>query len=247
MIFGKIWRAVRAQFNKLANYFWSADPIAQMQYEYDTAVEELKTGRLGLEQYRALVERVSRQVESDRRHMETLEAKVKAYLKTGDRATAAKFAVELERANQQLKENQTQLDMHEKAYGNNVKKIQHASKKLAEVREKIARYDAELKMSRAEAEMAQLAQSFDFDVTTDFGQIEQVLNDKISLNRAKSRVAADLSTEGLEEIQREEEMESAMAEDVLRKYEIEMGLATPETTVVEESTKQLGPRQTEAN
>ena len=98
MIFGKIWRAVRAQFNKLANYFWSADPIAQMQYEYDTAVEELKTGRLGLEQYRALVERVSRQVESDRRHMETLEAKVKAYLKAGDRATAAKFAVELQRA-----------------------------------------------------------------------------------------------------------------------------------------------------
>jgi phage shock protein A len=247
MIFGKIWRAVRAQFNKLANYFWSADPIAQMQYEYDTAVEELKTGRLGLEQYRALVERVSRQVESDRRHTETLEAKVKAYLKTGDRATAAKFAVELERSNQQLKENQTQLEMHEKAYDNNVKKIKHASKKLGEVREKIARYDAELKMSRAEAEMAQLAQSFDFDVTTDFGQIEQVLNDKIGLNRAKARVAADLSTEGLEEIEREEAMESTMAEDVLRKYEIEMGLATPETTVVEESTKQLGPRQTEAN
>ena len=93
--------------------------------------------------------------------------------------------------------------MHEKAYDNNVKKIKHASKKLGEVREKIARYDAELKMSRAEAEMAQLAQSFDFDVTTDFGQIEQVLNDKIGLNRAKARVAADLSTEGLEEIERE--------------------------------------------
>lgn len=247
MIFGKIWRAVRAQFNKLANYFWSADPIAQMQYEYDTAVEELKSGRQGLEQYRALVERVSRQVESDKRHVETLEAKVKAYLKSGDRETAAKFAVELQKAKQQLQENLAQLDMHEKAYENNVKKIKHASKKLGEVREKIARYDAELKMSRAEAEMAQLAQSFDFDVTTDFGQIEQVLNDKIGLNRAKARVAADLSTEGIEEIEREEKMESAMAEDALRQYEIELGLATPETAVVEDSTKQLGPRQTESN
>jgi phage shock protein A len=247
MIFGKIWRAVRAQFNKMANYFWSADPIAQMQYEYDTAVEELKSGRQGLEQYRALVERVSRQVESDKRHVETLEAKVKAYLKSGDRETAAKFAVELQKAKQQLQENLAQLDMHEKAYENNVKKIKHASKKLGEVREKIARYDAELKMSRAEAEMAQLAQSFDFDVTTDFGQIEQVLNDKIGLNRAKARVAADLSTEGIEEIEREEKMESAMAEDALRQYEIELGLATPETAVVEDSTKQLGPRQTESN
>ena len=61
---------IRAQFNKLANFFWTADPIAQMQYEYDSAVEELKSGRQGLEQYRALVERVSRQAETDKRHVD---------------------------------------------------------------------------------------------------------------------------------------------------------------------------------
>ena len=135
--------------------------------------------------------------------------------------------------------------MHEKAYENNVRKIKHASKKLADVREKIARYDAELKMSRAEAEMAQLAQSFDFDVTTDFGQIEQVIGDKISLNRAKARVAADLSSEGLEDIDRADAMEAALAEDALREFEIDLGLVTPETTGVEETEKQLGPPATE--
>ncbi len=60
-------------------------------------------------------------------------------------------------------------------------------KKLAEVRDKIAKYDAELKMSRAEAEMAKLASDLNFDVTTDFGQIEQVINERISLNRASTR------------------------------------------------------------
>ena len=60
MILGKFWAAFRAQINKLANFFWEADPIAQMQYEYDKSVEELKNGRVGLEQYRGLVERVSR-------------------------------------------------------------------------------------------------------------------------------------------------------------------------------------------
>ena len=35
MIVGKLWRAFRAQINKIANFFWTADPIAQMQYEYD--------------------------------------------------------------------------------------------------------------------------------------------------------------------------------------------------------------------
>ena len=38
MIFGKLWRALTAQLNKVANLFWQADPIAQMQYEYDLAV-----------------------------------------------------------------------------------------------------------------------------------------------------------------------------------------------------------------
>src|SRR4051812_13442754 len=52
------WHALQAQINKLANVFWTADPIAQMQYEYDKAIEQMKEGRLGLEQYRALVERV---------------------------------------------------------------------------------------------------------------------------------------------------------------------------------------------
>ena len=89
--------------------------------------------------------------------------------------------------------------------------------------------------------MAELTESFDLDVTTDFGQIEQVIQDKISLNRAKTRVAADLSGEGLVDIEREQAMERAMAEDTLRDFEVEMGLVTPETAGVEESQKQLGP------
>src|SRR6186997_132984 len=104
MIMGKFWAALRAQVNKLANFFWTADPIAQMQYEYDQSVAQLQEGRKGLEQYRALVERVSRQVHNDQSHVSSLEAKIKAYLASGDRETASKFALELQKAKQQLAE-----------------------------------------------------------------------------------------------------------------------------------------------
>jgi len=241
MIFGKLWHALKAQLNKLANVFWTADPVAQMQYEYDLAVAQLKEGREGLEQYRALVERVTRQVTNDQRHVAALEAKVKAYLQAGDRETAARFALELQRAQQELNENREQLKLHETAYENNLLKIKHAGGKLVKVREKIQKYDAELKMSRAEAEMAKLAQSFHFDVTTDFGQIEQVIQDKISLNRAKVRVAADLSSEGTVEVEREQAMEKALADQALREFEINMGLVTPETSTIPETAKELGP------
>lgn len=243
MILGKLWHAIMAQINKIANVFWTADPIAQMQYEYDMAVAQLKEGRQGLEQYRALVERVTRQVDADKQHTAKLQAKVKAYLAAGDRESAATFALELQKGKHQLGENEDQLKLHEKAYENNLTKIKRSTQKLVDVRNKIAKYDAELKMSRAEAEMAGLASDLNFDVTTDFGQIEQVINEKISLNRAKVRVAADMSDEGIVDIEREQAMESALAEQALRDFEMEMGLVTPDTADVPESAKELGPAE----
>ena len=245
MILGKFWNAFRAQLNKIANVFWEADPIAQMQYEYDSAVEQMKDGRQGLETYRALVERVSRQVASGRDHVQKLETQTKTYLKAGERDTAAKFALELQKAKKELAANEQQLAMHEEAYGNNLKKIQHATKKLGDVREKIQKYDAELKMSSAEAEVAKLAQSFNMDITTDFGKIEEVIQGKIDKNRAKVRVAADLSQEGIESIQAEERVEKVMAEDALTQFESELGLRSPETTKLADATKDLGPAVTD--
>jgi phage shock protein A len=226
--------------NKIANFFWTADPIAQLQYEYDKAVDQMKDGREGLEQYRALVERVTRQVNGDRQHVASLEARIKAYLQAGERETASRFALELQKAKKELAENEAQLKLHEAAYNNNVTKIKHATKKLSDLKNKIAKYDADLKLSRAEAELAKLAQTFNFDITTDFGQIEDVIQDKIGLNRAKVRVAADLSGEGLEDIKREEAVEKALADNALREFEIEMGMVTPETAGVKADDKELG-------
>ena len=243
MILQKFWSAFVAQINKVANLFWEADPIAQMRYEYDSAVAQLKEGRGGLEQYRGLVERVTRQVAANRSHVQKLEAETKAYLKAGDRTTAAKFALELQKAKEELATNEGQLQMHETAYGNNLKKIQHANSKLIGLREKIQKYDAELKMSAAEAEIAKLSESFDMNLTTDFGEIESVIQQKIDQNRGKVRVASDLSSEGIAEIDAEERMQASMAEDALKDLEVELGMRAPETTPVVETQKDLGPAE----
>lgn len=244
MIFGKIFAAIRAQLNKVANLFWSADPVAMMRYEYDRSVAELQEGRKGLELYRALVEKVTRQVREQESHMAKLEAQAKAYLKAGDRETAAKFALEMEKLRKDLEENRGQLQMHEQAYDNNVRKIQHATKKLADVKRRIDRQEAELKMSEAEAEVAKLAEQFNFNVTTDFGQVESVLQDRIDKNRAKVRVAADMSGRGVAEIDAEQRMEQQMAEDALSRLEASMGIRTPETVpTTAPAQKTLGPAQ----
>ena len=241
MILGKFYTIVRAFFNSIANAMWEKNPIAIMQLEYDKSVEQLKEGRKGLELYRGLVERVARQVAAGKTQVERLQAEIKAYLKAGERATAAKFALQLKKAETDLAANQEQLEMHEAAYENNLKKIQYANKQLADVREKIQRYDADLKMTSAEAEIAQIAGDLNFDVTTDFGQIEQIIQRRIDTNRGKVRVAADMSSRGVAEIEVQERVEAQQAEDTLQQYEVELGLKSPDTTPVVETDKNLGP------
>jgi phage shock protein A len=241
MIVSKVWRAFRAQLNKIANIFFESDPIAVMQVEVDQATERLKEGRKGLEMYRGLVETVARQLATGKSNAAQLEAQIKAHLKAGNRDVAGQLALQLQKVQNELASNENQLQMHEQAYQNNLLKIQKANKDIIKVREKIQRYHAELKMSAAEAEIAQISESFDMNVTTDFGQIEAVIQRQIDTNRGRARVAADMSAKGIEEIKAEEAAEMAMAEDLLSKFEVQLGLKSPETAVVTETVKNLGP------
>jgi phage shock protein A len=241
MIMGKFFKAFRAQLNKIANIFFESDPIAVMQLEVDGATERLKEGRKGLEMYRGLVETVARQVAAGKSNAGQLEAQIKAHLKAGNRDVAGQLAIQLQKVQTELANNENQLQMHETAYQNNLLKIQKANKDIVKVREKIQQYHAELKMSAAEAEIAQISESFDMNVTTDFGEVESMIQRKIDSNRGRARVASDMSSKGVELIKAEEAAEKAMAEDLLSKYEVQLGLKSPETTPVADTVKSLGP------
>ena len=241
MIMGKFFKAFRAQLNKIANIFFESDPIAVMQLEVDSATDRLKEGRKGLEMYRGLVETVARQVAAGKSNISQLEAQIKSHLKAGNRDMAGQLAIQLQKAQTELSNNENQLQMHEQAYQNNLLKIQKANKDIVKVREKIQQYHAELKMSAAEAEIAQISESFDMNVTTDFGEVESMIQRKIDSNRGRARVASDMSSKGIETIKAEEAAEKAMAEDLLTKYEVQLGLKSPETTPIADTAKSLGP------
>src|SRR5690349_11815536 len=145
----------------------------------------------------------------------------------------------------ELATNECELQMHETAYSYNLNKIQNANEKLIELRGKIQKYDAELKMSSAEAEIAKLSETFDMNLTTDFGEIESVIQQKIDQNRGKVRVAADLSQKGIADIQAEERMQSQLAEQALSDFEVELGLKSPETSPMAQTAKDLGPAATD--
>ena len=70
---------------------------------------------------------------------------------------------------------------------------------------------------------------------------------KIDANRGKARVAADLSTDGLDKIEAEERLEKSQADDALKDLEVELGMRAPETTPVAAQAKDLGPAEVAAH
>ena len=111
------------------------------------------------------------------------------------------------------------------------------------MRENIQKYDAELKMSAAEAEIAALAETFNLNVTTDFGQIEQRHSGAYRQeSRQGPRVAADLSSEGLAQASRpKSRCRNRWRRMRLRSSRPNSGLRSPETTKMPEAAKDLGP------
>lgn len=248
MIFGKFVTAIRAGLNKLANFFWSRDPIAILQLEVDQATERLREGRGGLEQYRGLVERVAAQVAMGKQNAQRLEAQIKGHLTAGQRDVAAQLAIQLQQVKQDLANNEQQLAMHNEAYQNHLLKFQQAQKDIVTLRQKAQRMHAELQMAKAESEIARVAEAVSESVTPNFstkiGEAEELVQGQIAKHRGEARVAADLSSKGVSEIKAQQAAEAAMGENLLRQFEVEMGLVNAETAPQTATSKTLGPSQT---
>lgn len=249
MIFGKIVTAIQAFFNGIANALVERDPVAVYQLEVDRAAERIKEAREGVEMYKGLVNGLDRQVVEGTANVVRLEAQVKAYLKAGTpeaREAAATLVLQLQQAKQDLAANTQQRDTHRQAFENHMLKLRQANEDLAKLQQKAQRYKAELKMSKAEAEMARVAEalgeSLTGNLTTNLGQVESMIKRQIDTNRGKAQVAAELSSKGVADIKARQAADRAVAEDLLSQFEQDMGIKSPETTpVAEPGAKALGP------
>ncbi len=211
--FNRIWSAASGQVGKAGRAVWSHDPIAVYQAEVDRSAEEIAEATRGLEQYRGLVARLQRQVENGDKEVARLTARIKVALQANDDNKATEYAVLLKKAEADLAENRGQLAEYQQSYENHLKKIKHAREKIAEAKSKAQSLDAQLKMSKAEAEIANLAQKVGIKGASleGLGEIEDEIQRQIDTNRAKAQVARDLSSEGLADLEAEERLQKEEA------------------------------------
>lgn len=239
MIVQKFIDGFAAIINSIANALFERDPEAVLQLEIDRAVARIQEARHGLERQRGLVESVKRQVGTGEANIARLSAQIKSYLASGNRDMAAPLAVQLAAAQKDLAENKGQYQIHEESYNNFLLRVQQGNKDVLKLQERANKMVAELQMSKAEAEIAQVAEALstslngNTNLTSNIGKIEHVIQQKIDHNRGKVRVAADMSGTGVEEIKARQAAERYEAEDLLKQFESEMGLVSPESTKID--------------
>ena len=77
--------------------------------------------------------------------------------------------------------------------------------------------------------------------STKIGQATELMQEQIAKHRGQARVAADMSSRGVEEIKAQQAAEAALGENLLKQYEVELGLVNAESAPQSATQKTLGP------
>ena len=174
-----------------------ADPLALLNQAVEDGVTSIQNSKKGLENYRALILSVQRQVESGEKERARLESRIQTALNSGDpNQTAEESAMVLADVERHLAANCEQLARHKEIYENFARQVELGQAKVAKARLKAERLGLELEQSRREKEMAKFATDFSFDpqgLHSDLARPEELINRKIDANRAVGEVAADMS------------------------------------------------------
>lgn len=234
-----VWYAI---FNKSVTEMEDKHVIALAESKLQQATERLKDARQGLVDYRALVYKVQRQVETGKERITAITGQVKGHLGSGREDIAAQLAMELAKVKTELTSNEEQLELHEQAYENNLLKMKAALKDIQGTKNSLEKKKAALQMEKALAEISETAGalSTDFDVSTDLGAIMGRVDEQINKAKARSTVAGDLSNQDLDRLKAEQSMEQDHAKELLEQFKIEQGLVDAPTTNTSEKT--LGPQ-----
>ena len=129
----------RPKPTKLGRRLEEADPLALLNQAVDDGVASIQNAKKGLENYRALIFSVQRQVENGEKEKARLEARIQEALDAGDpHHTAQEYAMMLADVEQNIAANREQLQRHKETYENFAKQVEVGQSRVLAARQKAA-------------------------------------------------------------------------------------------------------------
>lgn len=227
----KTLQAGGAQVDKVGNFLWSRDPAAVYQKIVDDATQEISDATEAIEENRALVTGLSRQVEDGRREIARVDAKIKLSLSDDPQDTngrAADYVKQLQTAKEHLAKNEAQYTQVNNLYQFNIKKVNAARDKIKDAEDHGRQMGIELKMAQTQAKIAKLATKFNVNgLNTDgLAEVTAEMQRQIDKANAVSQVQADMGLDGMKELEEEERLRKAEGKNLLEDYKKNMGTTT---------------------
>jgi phage shock protein A len=213
-----------AQLGKAGRWAIHKDPVAMYKEKIDDATDHLRTAREGLVRVRGLITGVQRQVDDGDKETARLDVRIKGALSSGDENRAAEYVRQLQEAKKQLEENRRQLAVHLETYQGFLKQVQAAQAKIVQAKDEADKLGVQLEISKAEAELADIAQNFQVNTSAleGLGEIKGEIHKQIDANRARGMVARDLAAGAALEVEEEERLKNEEAKVLLEQYKAEM-------------------------
>jgi phage shock protein A len=209
-----------AQTHKLQKKLDDADPLAMLNQAVDDGVASIQNAKIGLDNYRVLIQSVQRQVESGEKEKSRLEARIRELLESGDpHRHAQEYAMMLADVEENIAANRQQLEQHKATYENFARQVEAGQARVLAARQKATLLGLELEQSRREREMARFARDFSFDpngLNSDLARAEERIYQQIDANRAVGHVADDL-TKPVVELPDEEKDRQSAAEKIIER------------------------------
>lgn len=182
-----------------------------------------------LAEVKGMVARYQRRVENGYNKVEDLKLKIRKFLQENNEDKATSYVLDLQRTQEELTKDANKLEEHKLLYENSLKKLRFANQKIREAKEKAERMQADLRMSKAEAEVSKLAQNFQIKTSSidNLNAIEEEIQRQIDSNRARGQVIHDLGNDGIEELEDRERHERQQAKVLLEQFKQELMLPPP--------------------
>lgn len=232
----RTWQALGAQINKMSRFIWRADPIAIYQTEVDKAAEEVQRASEELAEYKGIISRLERDVSNDMKEIENIKQIIKSLLQDGDEKKATNYVVDLQRTQNRLNKNIAILEEKKSGYDAHLRKIKFANQKIREKRERVNELQSNLRISKADAEVAKLNQEFKVKTSSldNLDEIEEEIQRQIDTNQAKGQIIHDLGDDGLADMVEMEKIDKQKAQLMLEQFKQEF---LPEVKVIPTNEK----------
>jgi phage shock protein A len=223
----RIFDAFNAQISKHSKMIYDKDPRAIMQLKIDEASEEIRLATKSLEQNKALASSLSRQISDCQTDINRLKGRIKSCLsddpedKTGKAST---LALQLQSAEENLAKNQSQFDIVNKMYENNLKKIHVAQVTLREAEERSRQLGIQLEMAKTMSAISDLGSKCNLNISSIDGlsEAEESIKKQIDSYTAKADVLKDLKLDGVDEFEEMEREKKEKADSILDQIRKEM-------------------------